>query len=93
MRNISEGIMHPEWIMHPKGTLREGILYPKGILRERILNQERFCAMGFCTRTDFNRRDFDSKVKGPEGEKSEDEASVSPPGTPTHILIQFGNWV
>ena len=49
--------------------------------------------MGFCTRTDFNRRDFDSKVKGPEGEKSEDEASVSPPGTPTHILIQFGNWV
>ena len=62
-------------------------------LCEGILNQEGFCVMGFCTRTDFNRRDFDSKVKGPEGEKSEDEASVSPPATPTQILIQFGNWV
>ena len=62
--------MHPEWIMHPEGILREGILYPEGILRERILNQEGFCAMGFCTRTDFNGRDFDPKVKGPEGEKS-----------------------
>ena len=61
-----EGLLF-EGVLYPKRIFCEGILYPYEILREGVLNQEGYFRRDYAPERE---RDFDPKVKGPEGEKS-----------------------